>query len=79
MMTPDHFFQISEDVGTSGQPTEDLFVDIAAAGYETVINLTKVKAMDAQQASSPILRKWAPDMEGAWRKFMGITSEELGL
>ena len=150
MMTPDHFFQISENVGTSGQPTEDLFVDIAAAGYETVINLamynsdrsipdegsivaeqgmtyihlpvpfdkptvahlkkfigimtalegskvwvhcvvnkrvsafmyhylTKVKAMDEQQASSPILRKWAPDMEGAWRKFMGITSEELGL
>lgn len=39
MKQPNHYFQITEKVGTSGQPTADQFADIAAAGYDTVINL----------------------------------------
>jgi protein tyrosine phosphatase (PTP) superfamily phosphohydrolase (DUF442 family) len=39
MKQPNHFFQITDEVGTSGQPTADQFADIAAAGYDTVINL----------------------------------------
>jgi len=150
MMEPDHYFQITEKVGTSGQPTADQFADIAAAGYNTVINLamynsdraiseegnivaeqgmtyihlpvpfdnptvdhlkrfigimsaleddkvwvhcvvnkrvsafmyhylTKVKGIDEQRATSPILREWVPFMEDVWRKFMEIGKQDLGL
>lgn len=34
-----NFFQISENIGTAGQPTADQFPDIAKAGYSTVVNL----------------------------------------
>lgn len=34
-----NFYQITDDIGTSGQPTSDQFSTIAAAGYTTVINL----------------------------------------
>lgn len=34
-----NFLQLSEDIATSGQPTEDQFRDIGQAGYEVVINL----------------------------------------
>jgi len=34
-----NFVQLTERVGTSGQPTEEQFADIAAAGYQAVINL----------------------------------------
>jgi protein tyrosine phosphatase (PTP) superfamily phosphohydrolase (DUF442 family) len=33
------FHRVSDDLGTSGQPTRDQFADIAAAGFEAVINL----------------------------------------
>ena len=34
-----NFVQLTEEVGTAGQPTAEQFADIAAAGYTTVINL----------------------------------------
>jgi protein tyrosine phosphatase (PTP) superfamily phosphohydrolase (DUF442 family) len=34
-----NFVSISDELGTAGQPTRDQFADIAAAGYEVVINL----------------------------------------
>lgn len=150
MTEPNNYFQITEKVGTSGQPAADQFSDIAAAGYDTVINLamsdsdraipeegnivaeqgmtyihlpvpfdnptvehlkkfigiisalendkvwvhcvvnkrvsafmyhylTKVKGIDEQHATSPILREWAPVMGDVWRKFMEIGKEDLGL
>jgi protein tyrosine phosphatase (PTP) superfamily phosphohydrolase (DUF442 family) len=33
------YHRISDGLGTSGQPTRDQFADIAAAGFEAVINL----------------------------------------
>jgi protein tyrosine phosphatase (PTP) superfamily phosphohydrolase (DUF442 family) len=33
------FVELSEKVGTSGQPTSEQFVDIKNAGYELVVNL----------------------------------------
>lgn len=39
MTEPCNYFQITDNVATSGQPTADQFADIAAAGYGTVINL----------------------------------------
>lgn len=41
MVKPYKYFQITDEVGTSGQPRGDQFADIAADGYETVINLAK--------------------------------------
>ena len=34
-----NYVQLTDRVGTSGQPTEEQFEDIAAAGYKAVINL----------------------------------------
>lgn len=34
-----NFIQIDPAIGTAGQPTEDQFRDLAAAGYEAVVNL----------------------------------------
>lgn len=34
-----NFLQLSEDIATSGQPTEEQFRGIGQAGYEVVINL----------------------------------------
>lgn len=33
------YIQVSDDIATSGQPTDEQFKDIAAAGYKAVINL----------------------------------------
>jgi protein tyrosine phosphatase (PTP) superfamily phosphohydrolase (DUF442 family) len=33
------YHRVSDDLGTSGQPTREQFADIAAAGFEAVINL----------------------------------------
>jgi protein tyrosine phosphatase (PTP) superfamily phosphohydrolase (DUF442 family) len=33
------FFQLAPDIATSGQPTREQFADIAAAGYQAVVNL----------------------------------------
>ncbi len=39
MEQPLNFYQIAEDIGTSGQPTREQFANIAAQGYSSVINL----------------------------------------
>ena len=150
MSEPCNYFQITPDIATSGQPMADQFADIAAAGYDTVINLamynseraipeeggvvteqgmtyvhlpvpfdnpgvehlrkfirlmsalegsrvwvhcvvnkrvsafmyhylTKVRGIDERDATSPILSEWVPHMEEVWRRFMNISSAELGL
>lgn len=39
MNKPYKYFQITDNVGTSGQPAVEQFSDMSAAGYEAVINL----------------------------------------
>lgn len=39
MEQPLNFYQVTEDIGTSGQPTREQFADIARQGYSSVINL----------------------------------------
>ena len=47
MPRPHNYFQITDNVGTSGQPRGDQFADIAAEGYETVINLAMHNSNEA--------------------------------
>ena len=42
-----NFVQVTRDIGTSGQPTEGQFQDIARAGYAVVINLALHNSDDA--------------------------------
>ncbi len=42
-----NYVQLTDRVGTSGQPTADQFADIAAAGYKAVINLAMPDSTDA--------------------------------
>jgi len=150
MNKPYKYFQITDNVCTSGQPTEEQFSDMSAAGYEAVINLamhdsehaipeegnivaglgmtyihlpvpfdhptlehlkkfigimsalegkkvwvhcvvnkrvsafmyhylTKMKNLDEEVATSPILREWRRDMSGAWKTFMEIEKNEIEL
>lgn len=150
MSEPYNYFQITDKIATSGQPTADQFADIAAAGYTTVINLamynsdraipeegnivaeqgmtyihlpvpfdqptaehlkkfmrimealdgspvwvhcvvnkrvsafmyqylTKVKGVDRQHATSPLLTEWLPGMDDEWRRFMELGREELDM
>ncbi|TFG93618.1 MAG: hypothetical protein E4H15_00920 [Syntrophobacterales bacterium] len=39
MAKPLNYYQITEKVGTSGQPSKEQFSDIAQMGYEAVVNL----------------------------------------
>jgi protein tyrosine phosphatase (PTP) superfamily phosphohydrolase (DUF442 family) len=42
-----NYVQLTPDVGTSGQPTRDQFAAIAAAGFDTVVNLALPTSDDA--------------------------------
>jgi protein tyrosine phosphatase (PTP) superfamily phosphohydrolase (DUF442 family) len=42
-----NFVQLTEDVGTSGQPSREQFAHIAAAGYDAVVNLALPTSDDA--------------------------------
>ena len=39
------FLEISDDLGTSGQPTAEQFADIVEAGYEVVVNIDAATAV----------------------------------
>ncbi len=143
-----NFHPMTERIGTGGQPTPGQLVDIAAAGYTTVINLamhnsdnalgdegsivaslgmdyvhipvpfeaptvahlrrfirimeacdgdrvfvhcainarvsafvhrylTLRKGVPADEATTPILRQWRPNMDPAWRSIMQLTDGDL--
>lgn len=42
-----HYEIVTDQIGSSGQPTEDQFADIAAAGYQAVINLAMADSDNA--------------------------------
>jgi uncharacterized protein (TIGR01244 family) len=42
-----NYLQITEAIGTAGQPAREQFVEIAAAGYELVINLAMPDSSNA--------------------------------
>ena len=42
-----NYLQITDTIATSGQPTADQFADIAAAGYELVVNLAMTDSSNA--------------------------------
>ena len=39
--------------------------------------LTLARDVDPETASSPLLKRWRPKMEPAWRSFLEITADEL--
>ncbi len=41
--------------------------------------LTQQRGIDAETASSPLLKKWRPKMDPIWEEFLEITNEELSL
>jgi protein tyrosine phosphatase (PTP) superfamily phosphohydrolase (DUF442 family) len=42
-----NFVQLTDSIGTSGQPTAEQFADIAAAGYAAVVNLAVPESHNA--------------------------------
>lgn len=51
-----NFIQISEALATSGQPTEAQMSEIAAAGYEVVVNLALGKSENALADEAGVVR-----------------------
>ena len=39
--------------------------------------LTKIRNLDEDAATSPLLRRWQPQMDNAWQGFMEISTDEL--
>ncbi len=145
-----NYYQITDKVGTSGQPSKEQFADIAQMGYEAVVNLamhdsdkaipdegsivvglgmsyfhipvpfdkptadhlrtfcgimsvlagkkvwvhcavnarvsafmfhylTWVRGVSEREATSPFLRDWRPLMDEAWKSFMALGKDDLGL
>lgn len=50
-----YYLPISDTIGTAGQPTEDQFADIRAAGYEVVINLAMPDSSNALPHESELV------------------------
>jgi protein tyrosine phosphatase (PTP) superfamily phosphohydrolase (DUF442 family) len=51
------FVALSESLGTAGQPTEDQFADVAAAGYEMVVNLAMPSSDEALPDEKAIVER----------------------
>jgi len=51
------FYQIDENIGTSGQPKVEQFRDISAAGYEIVFNLALSDSPNAIENENNIISK----------------------
>jgi protein tyrosine phosphatase (PTP) superfamily phosphohydrolase (DUF442 family) len=56
-----NFIQISENLGTSGQPTEAQMSEIAAAGYKVVINLALPTSDNALKDEAATVRELGMD------------------
>ncbi len=138
-----NYVRMTDDIGSSGQPTREQFADIAAAGYQVVINLalpssdhaiadegsvvtglgmrfvhipvdfaaptiadlrqfigvmeafrgsrvwvhcvvnarvsaflyhylSKVRGLPETECRSPVLEKWAPQMDDVWKAFLAL-------
>jgi protein tyrosine phosphatase (PTP) superfamily phosphohydrolase (DUF442 family) len=52
-----NFLQICELVGTGGQPTEEQFLDIEAAGYKVVVNLAMPDSTNALPNEAKLVRE----------------------
>ncbi len=50
-----NYVQLTEAIGTSGQPGENQFADIAAEGYEVVVNLAMPDSDDAISAEGSLV------------------------
>jgi protein tyrosine phosphatase (PTP) superfamily phosphohydrolase (DUF442 family) len=51
-----NYLQISERLGTGGQPTAEQFSEIKAAGYEIVVNLAMPDSTNALQNEAELVR-----------------------
>ncbi len=145
-----NYVQLTDDIGTSGQPTREQFSFIAAAGYEAVVNLALptsdhaiadegsvvtglgmryvhipvvfespttddlrtfiavmkalegrkiwvhcvvnarvsaflyhylryVRGLDEAASRSVVLDRWEPNMDAAWRAFLALGREDIGI
>jgi len=50
-----NFYQLDENIGTSGQPVGEQFDDISAAGYEIVLNLSLSDSPNAIENENNII------------------------
>jgi len=52
-----NFYEIDENIGTSGQPEAEQFKDISTAGYEIVLNLALSESPNAIENENTIISK----------------------
>lgn len=80
-----NYLQITETIGTAGQPTREQFAAIAAAGYELVVNLAMPDSPNALADERELLTRqgldyvhipvvWGRDLE----RFMAVMDRNSG-
>lgn len=74
-----NYVPITDDIGTSGQPTPDQFADIAAANYQLVINLALPTSDNAISNEGSIVTELGMSYWHLPVKFDAPTLQELQL
>ncbi len=74
-----NYVPITDDIGTSGQPTQEQFADISAAGYQLVINLALPTSDNAISNEGSIVTELGMSYWHLPVKFDAPTLQELQL
>ena len=75
-----HVKQFFETMDALGQNEQNVLVHCAAnyrASVFTYKYLTLRKGMPVEQATTPLLKKWLPEMDAKWLAIMALTAAEL--
>ena len=75
-----HVKQFFETMDALGQSEQNVLVHCAAnyrASVFTYKYLTLRKGVTVEQATTPLLEKWLPEMDANWQAIMALTAAEL--
>lgn len=87
-----NYYALPENLGSSGQPSAEQFAAIRAEDFDVVINLAmpdsenaiadegrmvSENGMIADDASTPLLTAWLPQMDENWRSIYDLTATEI--
>ena len=76
-----NYVPINDQIASSGQPSPEQFSAIKKAGYDVVINLALASsegAVSDEDATGPVLKAWAPQMDDVWKGFLQLTKAQIG-
>jgi protein tyrosine phosphatase (PTP) superfamily phosphohydrolase (DUF442 family) len=76
----EHVKQFFDNMDALEQNGQNVLVHCAAnyrASVFTYKYLTLKKGLSAEQATTPLLKKWLPEMDANWQAIMTLTTQEI--